>query len=130
MKQHQKPCIKRKKVVDRGKRIKTRSEVKPVENVSKNLSFLEISHIRKEVLPSHKLQEHAWHPGTSEISTSPEIAVGMHFHALTWHWNYPSIFTCWWWRLLVATSKLSLLTLRRHGATRKHLFLDHQTGQV
>ena len=32
------------KVIDRGKRSKTLSEVKPVENISKNLqSFLEIS---------------------------------------------------------------------------------------
>ena len=30
-----------------------------------------------------------WHPGTSEISTSPEIAVGMHFHARTWHKTTP-----------------------------------------
>ena len=34
---------KTKKVIDRGKRSKTLSEVKPVENISKNLqSFLEI----------------------------------------------------------------------------------------
>ena len=33
-----------KKVIDRGKRSKTMSEVKPVKNISKNLqSFLEIS---------------------------------------------------------------------------------------
>ena len=36
-----------------------------------------------------------WHPGTSEISKTPEIAVGTDFHARTWHQNYPSIFTCW-----------------------------------
>ena len=47
-----------KKAIDRGKRGETLSEVKPVENISKNLqSFLEI---QKEVLPSHKLQEHAY----------------------------------------------------------------------
>ena len=63
-----------------------------------------------------------WHQGTSEISTPLEIAVRMHFYAQTWHWNYPNIFTCWWRSLLVATSKLSLLTIRRHSATRKHLF--------
>ena len=58
MKQNQKPCTKTKKVVDRGKRSKTLSEVKPVENISKNLqSFLEISPVQKEVLPSHKLPE-------------------------------------------------------------------------
>ena len=49
-----------KKVIDRGKRSKTLSEVKPVENISKNLqSFLEISLVQKEVLPSHKLRDHA-----------------------------------------------------------------------
>ena len=37
---------------DRGKRSKTLNEVKPVENISKNLqSFLEISPVQKEVLP-------------------------------------------------------------------------------
>ena len=60
-KQNQKPCIKTKKVIDRGKRSKTLSEVKPVENVSKNLqSFLEISSVHKEVPPSYKLQDHAY----------------------------------------------------------------------
>ena len=39
-----------KKVINRGKRSKTVSEVKPVENISKNLqSFLEIGHVQKEV---------------------------------------------------------------------------------
>ena len=48
-----------KKVIDRGKRIKTLSEVKPVKNLSKNLqSFLELSPVQKEVL-SHKLEDHA-----------------------------------------------------------------------
>ena len=37
MKQNQKPCTNTKKVIDRGKRSKTVSEVKPVENISKNL---------------------------------------------------------------------------------------------
>ena len=38
-----------KKVIDRGKRSKTLSEVKPVENISKNLqSFLEISLVQKK----------------------------------------------------------------------------------
>ena len=46
---------------DRGKRSKTPSEVKPVENINKNLqSFLEISPVQKEVLPSHKLRDHAY----------------------------------------------------------------------
>ena len=37
MKQNQKPSTNTKKVIDRGKRSKTVSEVKPVENISKNL---------------------------------------------------------------------------------------------
>ena len=50
-----------KKVIDRGKRSKTLSEVKPVENINKNLqSFLEISPMQKEVLLSHKLQDTAY----------------------------------------------------------------------
>ena len=57
----QKPCTKLKKVIDRGKRSKTLSEVKPVENINKNLqSFLEISPVQKEVLLSYKLREHAY----------------------------------------------------------------------
>ena len=37
-----------KKVIDRGKRSKTLSEVKPVENISRNLqSFLEMSPVQK-----------------------------------------------------------------------------------
>ena len=40
-----------KKVIDREKRSKTLSEVKPVKNISKNMqSFLEISRVQKEVL--------------------------------------------------------------------------------
>ena len=50
-----------KKVIDRGKRSKTLSEIKPVGNIRKNLqSFLEISPKQKKVLPSHKLQNHAY----------------------------------------------------------------------
>ena len=50
-----------KKVIDRGERSKTLSEVKPVENINKNLqSFLEISPVQKEVLLSHKLRDHAY----------------------------------------------------------------------
>ena len=49
------------KVIDRGKRDKTLSEVKPVENIYKDLqSFLEISPAQKEVLLSHKLRDHAY----------------------------------------------------------------------
>ena len=63
-----------------------------------------------------------WYPGTSEISTPPEIAVGTHFHAQTWHKNYPNIFNYCWRSLLVANSKFGLLTIRQYSATRKHLF--------
>ena len=50
-----------KKVINRGKRSKTLSEVKPVENISKNLqSFLEIRLVQKEVLLSHKLRDYAY----------------------------------------------------------------------
>ena len=50
-----------KKVINRGKRSKTISEVKPVRNITTNLqSFLEISPVQKEVLPSDKLQDHAY----------------------------------------------------------------------
>ena len=45
---------------DRGKWSKTLSEVKPVKK-SKNLqSFLEIRHKQKEVILSHKLQDHIY----------------------------------------------------------------------
>ena len=38
------------------KRSNTLSEVKPLENISKNLQgFLEISPVQKKILPSHKL---------------------------------------------------------------------------
>ena len=48
-----------KNVIDRGKRSNTVSEVKPVENIRKNLqSFLEIRHIQKEVLSLQKLRDH------------------------------------------------------------------------
>ena len=47
--------------IDRVKRRKTLSEVKPVENMSKNFPrFLEIDPMQKEVLPSHKLRDHAY----------------------------------------------------------------------
>ena len=52
---NQKPCTKTKKVINRGKRSRMLTEVKPAGNISKNLqSFLEISLVRKEDLPSHK----------------------------------------------------------------------------
>ena len=44
MKKNQKPCTKTKGVIDRGKRGKTLSEVKPDKNISKDLlSLLQIS---------------------------------------------------------------------------------------
>ena len=50
-----------KKVIDRGKRSKMLSEVKLVENLSKNPeNFLEIHPVQKEILLSHKLQDHAY----------------------------------------------------------------------
>ena len=50
-----------KKVIDRGERSKTLSEVKQVKNISKNLqSLLEISPVQKEDPPSHKLRDHAY----------------------------------------------------------------------
>ena len=50
-----------KKVIDSGKTSKTLSEVNPVGNISKNLQrFLETSPVQKEVLPSGKLQDHAY----------------------------------------------------------------------
>ena len=61
MKQNQKLYTKTKKVIDRGKKSKTMCEVKPVENISKNLqSFIEISPMQKEVLTLHKLRDHAY----------------------------------------------------------------------
>ena len=49
MKLNQKPYIEKKKVIDRGKRNKTLSEVKPVKNISKNpQSFFEISLMQKK----------------------------------------------------------------------------------
>ena len=48
-------------MIDRGKGSKILSEVKPFEKVSKNLqSLLEIRPLQKEVLPSHKLRDHAY----------------------------------------------------------------------
>ena len=51
----------KKNMISSGKRSKTLSEVKPAENMSKNLnlqSFLEISLVQKEVFPSHIPQDH------------------------------------------------------------------------
>ena len=61
MKQDQRLCMKTKSVIDRGKRSKTQPEVNPVKNVTKNPeSFLQISHMQKEAISSHKLQDHAY----------------------------------------------------------------------
>ena len=61
MKHSQKLCTKLKKVINRRKRSKTLSEVKPVENKNKNLqSFLEIILMQKEVLFLYKLWDHAY----------------------------------------------------------------------
>ena len=54
-----------KKEINRGKRSKTLSEVKPIKNISKNLQsiqgkILEIGLMQKKVLLSHKLQEYAY----------------------------------------------------------------------
>ena len=50
-----------KKVIDRGKRSKSLSEIKLVENIIKNLQiFLGISLMQKEVLLSHKLEDHVY----------------------------------------------------------------------
>ena len=51
MKLNQKPCKKTKKVIDREKSSNTLSEVRPVENKSKNpQSFLEISPQQKKLI--------------------------------------------------------------------------------
>ena len=61
MKQNHKPCIKTKKVIHGGKRSKTLGEIRPVNDINKNLqSFLEMGSVQKEGLPSHKLQDHAY----------------------------------------------------------------------
>ena len=60
MKQNKKSCTNKKEVIDRGRRSKILSEVKPVENISKNLpSFLETRPVQKEVHPAHKLRDYA-----------------------------------------------------------------------
>ena len=48
-------------MINRGKRSKTLSEVKQVENINKNLqSFPEINPVQKKVLLSHKPRDHAY----------------------------------------------------------------------
>ena len=61
MKQNQKLHIKTKKGINREKRSKALSAVKPVQNISKNLqSALDVSSIQKEVFLSYKLQDHVY----------------------------------------------------------------------
>ena len=69
-------------MINRGKRSKTLNEVKQVENTSKNLqSFLEISPVQKKTFLHINCETmHMSTRITSEISTPPEIAVGMRFH--------------------------------------------------
>ena len=48
-------------MIDRGKRSKTLSEVKPVKNINKNLqSFPEVNPVQKEALLSHKPRNHVY----------------------------------------------------------------------
>ena len=50
-----------KKEIDRGKRSKTLSQVKPAENISKNLQFSrDKSCAKSPALLSHKLPNHAY----------------------------------------------------------------------
>ena len=55
-------CTQRQTVINRGKRSKTPNEVKKAKfNTNKNpQTFLMIISMQKEVLPSHKLQGHAY----------------------------------------------------------------------
>ena len=55
-----------KKVIDRGKRSKMLSEVKPVEKSAQ--SFLEISPVQKEVLASLHINCEAMHMSTRILS--------------------------------------------------------------
>ena len=67
-----------------------------------------------------------WHPRTSRNIHTTRNRCRDIPPCATWHWNYPSIFTCWWRSHLVTTSKFDLLTIRQCSATRKHLFLYSQ----
>ena len=59
-------------MIERGKRSKTLSEVKQVENISKNLqSFLEIRPVQKEVLISHDCE--TMHMNTRILSDKRKI---------------------------------------------------------
>ena len=56
MKEHQKPGIKKKKVIDNGKINKELNEAKAHKNNKNPQTFLEISPVRKKVFLSHKLK--------------------------------------------------------------------------
>ena len=61
-----------KKVIDTGNRTITPSQVKPVENIHRNQqSFLEISPMRKEVHPSHNIQDHVHENHGKAMHTYP-----------------------------------------------------------
>ena len=48
-------------MINRVQTSKRLNELKPVENITKKMQiFLEISPVQKEVLLSHKLQDHAY----------------------------------------------------------------------
>ena len=51
-----------KNMIQKGKRSKTLSEVKLFEKTLK--SFLEISHVQRDILPSYKLQDHEYYKNT------------------------------------------------------------------
>ena len=59
MKMNKKPCITTKRLINRGKRNKTLSEVKLVKNIGKNLQrFLEISPVLHTYKTMHKITPH------------------------------------------------------------------------
>ena len=54
-----KPVLQKDKAGEKEEK-EVRNEVKPFKNINKNLqNFLKISHMQKEDLPSHKMQDHA-----------------------------------------------------------------------
>ena len=63
-----------------------------------------------------------WHPGSCEISTWPGIAVGVHFLAQHSNKTIPLFLPAHGEAAWSLFPVLGLLTIRRHSATRKHLF--------
>ena len=58
-----------KKVINRGKRSKTLSEVEPVENISRNLqSFVDITLVKKEVLSHFHINCKTMHMSSTNLS--------------------------------------------------------------